>query len=128
MRARSRNDPAAYIMARTCMGLSVSSGIHRELLCLLPVNREGEVSDLAGQPTIRAEPPLRRSRRTLVFGGPTREPNHEGANRFGGEAPRRCAHSNERSKDHVLARVALTLILQHGFEKNARNLSMIHLH
>jgi hypothetical protein len=50
----------------------------------------------------------RRSRRNLVFGGPTREPNHEALIRFDGRAPRRRAHSNERFNDHVQARVTTT--------------------
>ena len=33
------------------------------------------------------------SRCTLVFGGPMRKPDHEAVIRFGGEAPRRWAHS-----------------------------------
>ena len=45
---------------------------------------------------------------TLYSVGPTREPDHEAAIRFGGEAPRRRAHSNERLNDHVLARVTAT--------------------
>jgi len=50
----------------------------------------------------------RRSRRNLVFGGSPREPDHEAVIRFGGEAPRRRAHSNERFNDHVPARVTTT--------------------
>ena len=45
---------------------------------------------------------------TLYSVGPTREPDHEAAIRFGGEAPRRRAHSNERFNDHVPARVTTT--------------------
>ncbi len=37
-----------------------------------------------------------------------REPDHEAVIRFGGEAPKRRAHSNQRSKDHVPARVTTT--------------------
>ncbi len=36
------------------------------------------------------------------------EPDHEAVIRFGGEAPRRRAHSNERFDDHVPARVTTT--------------------
>jgi hypothetical protein len=50
----------------------------------------------------------RRSRRNLVFGGPTREPDHEAVIRFGGKAPRWRAHSNERFNDRVPARVTTT--------------------
>jgi hypothetical protein len=50
----------------------------------------------------------RRSRRNIVFGGPTREPDHEAVIGFGGEAPRWRVHSNERFDDHVLARVTTT--------------------
>jgi Plasmid encoded RepA protein len=35
-------------------------------------------------------------------------PDHEAIIRFGGEAPRRRAHSNERFDDHVQARVTTT--------------------
>jgi hypothetical protein len=35
-------------------------------------------------------------------------PDHEAIIRFGGEAPRRRAHSNERFDDHVPARVTTT--------------------
>ncbi len=60
--------------------------------------------------TNRGEPAIARanSRRNLVFGDPTQEPNHEATIRFGGKAPRRRAHSNERFDDHVLARVTTT--------------------
>ena len=37
-----------------------------------------------------------------------RKPDHEAVIRFGGEAPRRWAHSNERFNDHVRARVTTT--------------------
>jgi hypothetical protein len=40
--------------------------------------------------------------------GPLPGPDHEAIIRFGGEAPRRQAHSNERFDDHVLARVTTT--------------------
>ena len=55
-------------------------------------------------------PPLARetSRRTLVFGWPRAGPDHEAIIRFGGKAPRRRAHSNERFNDHVQARVTTT--------------------
>jgi hypothetical protein len=58
----------------------------------------------------RGEPAIARenSRRTLVFGWPGSGPDHEAIIRFGGEAPRRRAHSNERCDDHVLARVTTT--------------------
>jgi hypothetical protein len=49
--------------------------------------------DFALQPCIRLDPP---------------GPNHEAIIRFGGKAPRRRAHSNERFDDHVLARVTTT--------------------
>jgi hypothetical protein len=49
------------------------------------------------------------SRRTLVFGWPPCwGPDHEAIIRFGGKAPRRRAHSNERFDDRVLARVTTT--------------------
>jgi hypothetical protein len=55
-------------------------------------------------------PPLARetSRCILVFGWPVLGPDHEAIIRFGGEAPRRRAHSNERFDDHVPARVTTT--------------------
>ena len=60
--------------------------------------------------TIRGEPAIAREDRaaTLYSVGPTREPDHEAVIRFGGEAPRRRAHSNERFNDHVQARVTTT--------------------
>ena len=48
------------------------------------------------------------SRCTLVFGWPHAGPDHEAIIRFGGKAPRRRAHSNERFDDHVQARVTTT--------------------
>jgi hypothetical protein len=40
--------------------------------------------------------------------GPVLGPDHEAIIRFGGKAPRRRAHSNERFDDHVPARVTTT--------------------
>ena len=40
--------------------------------------------------------------------GPVLGPDHEAIIRFGGKAPRRRAHSNERFDDHVQARVTTT--------------------
>ena len=50
----------------------------------------------------------RRSRRNLYSVGPMREPDHEAVIRFGGEAPRRRAHSNVRFNDHAETRVTTT--------------------
>jgi len=59
--------------------------------------------------TTRGEPALAReiSRRNLYSVGPAGS-GHEAIIRFGGNAPRRRAHSNERFKDHVPARVTTT--------------------
>ncbi len=45
---------------------------------------------------------------SLYSVGPILGPDHEAIIRFGGEAPRRRAHSNERFDDHVPARVTTT--------------------
>ena len=59
--------------------------------------------------TNRGEPACaRNSRRNLYPVGPVRGPDHEAVIRFGGVAPRRRAHSNERFNDHVPARVTTT--------------------
>jgi hypothetical protein len=50
----------------------------------------------------------RSSRRNIVFGGPTWEPDHEAFIRFGGRAPKGGPHSDERFNDHVQARVTAT--------------------
>jgi hypothetical protein len=54
--------------------------------------------------------PLRaRTRAAPLYSvGPMRGPDHEAIIRFGGKAPRRRAHSNERFDDHVPARVTTT--------------------
>jgi len=59
--------------------------------------------------TTRGEPALAReiSRRNLYSVGPAGS-GHEAIIRFGGKAPRRRAHSNERFNDHVRARVTTT--------------------
>jgi hypothetical protein len=57
--------------------------------------------------------------------GPMPEPDHEAIIRFGGKAPKRRAHSNERFDDHVLARVTTTSdrdwSARRGFRRAYRN-------
>ena len=68
------------------------------------------VDAVAGIANDRREPAVAReiSRRNPCIRLDPAGPDHEAIIRFGGEAPRQRAHSNERFDDHVPARVTTT--------------------